>query len=531
MNPTQEAQNKEFLAAAYKADTAAGRPADAATYGLAPSEVSVVSTDQGNKVLNGHVADHSMEMAALKSANDPRNAVEGQLKDSNGNTLTKVFNTQTGEQKYINPGETPGNNWLTADEASATGIKVPQVNTAIDAQRVALEADEREINNAFDTQSVLMDASNAGLIKSIKSIYDDRITEQKSFNARSVQSSARILGGLGRYAPNSVKGVLNMAEKAGLDKIKTIANEESGLLAQADQALQDKKYQLFVAKRSELTAKRKDRQTETQKLLDEATKIQKEQRDRVIQSSRDSAIANLMGQGITDPKQILNYLNHDDRGKPTGDFTAKDVADFVKSVSPDGNVKNLSTDAKEFFTLKDLGGKALPASITSLPEGEQLMAYIKMKSDAARKAASTTPTTPVGNKLTLNEASKIGLPVELVGMSEKEILTSLNNSEPPQWFLDVLISKAGGNPSAVASPGVIFSLWDQFRQEINGKLTPAPKAATDPVSKATSYFKDTYGDSITEEQAGQLADRVQTYVNGGLTYAKAVQKVVSEASQ
>ncbi len=50
-----------------------------------------------------------------------------------------------------------------------------------------------------------------------------------------------------------------------------------------------------------------------------------------IQASRDSAISGLMKQGITDPKQMLDYLNFDDSGKQIGDFTASEIADTLKS--------------------------------------------------------------------------------------------------------------------------------------------------------------------------------------------------------
>ncbi len=76
------------------------------------------------------------------------------------------------------------------------------------------------------------------------------------------------------------------------------------------------------------------------------------------------------------------------------------------------------------------------------------------------------------------------------------------------------------------------SLWEQFRLEILANTEKTKKTEkTDSRSKATDYFSGTYGDALNEEQIGSLADRVELYVKGGMTYAKAVQKVVSEASQ
>ncbi len=50
-----------------------------------------------------------------------------------------------------------------------------------------------------------------------------------------------------------------------------------------------------------------------------------------INSSRKAAVFDLVKQGITNPAQILDYLNFDDQGHPTGDFTEEEVAAILDS--------------------------------------------------------------------------------------------------------------------------------------------------------------------------------------------------------
>lgn len=62
----------------------------------------------------------------------------------------------------------------------------------------------------------------------------------------------------------------------------------------------------------------------------------------VISKSRADAINSLIGQGVTDPNQLLNYLNYDESGKLTGDFTPEEVNNALSGT----NVVKAKADAE-----------------------------------------------------------------------------------------------------------------------------------------------------------------------------------------
>lgn len=148
------------------------------------------------------------------------------------------------------------------------------------------------------------------------------------------------------------------------------------------------------------------------------------------------------------------------------------------------------------------------------------------------KAASKKTTTPSGSKITLDQAQKNGFPLSVVGMSQQEIAQSFSSATPPAWFIDKLNNEKSQN----VLPSVTKSTWDTYRQKflqsssagVTETKAGAPSANS---AKALEYFKGTYGDAISDEDAQALANRVDLYVKGGQSYAKAVQQVVSEASQ
>lgn len=73
--------------------------------------------------------------------------------------------------------------------------------------------------------------------------------------------------------------------------------------------------------------------------------------------------------------------------------------------------------------------------------------------------------TPVGNKLTLNEAKSLGLPTSLIGMTEEEIGNQLASDIPQDWFREI---KEQELQSSI-TPEKLKELWNEFRNLILSK--------------------------------------------------------------
>lgn len=470
--------------------------------------VSVISTDRGKKILDEQKATQESDMEKYnKLFEDKGNRLLPGEKNASANAFIKSLGGVTAEEAKVAGIDLSG-----YEQDKASGYFLP---TGALMRDKAKDKAELDLINA----TAMMDAANKATVDSIRGIYEQRFADAREENQGDEAVARGFALRYGRYAP-SAKEVLTRAETAGIQRLSRLSTDESKLIAEANQNLADKKYQLFVQKRNELNEIRKEQVSELNKLRDRAYTEQKKQDDRKQQASIDKAVADKISKGIIDPKEILSALN-----KEGGTYTAKEIADSIKSLNPLGDIDKLSSDARDFFILKQSGGQALPASITSLPEDQQLLAYMRMK----HQATTRPPATPAGDRLSLSEAKSIGLPVSLVGMSEQEILTSLELDEPPQWFLDYMVKQGGGNEVISASSSINYSLWDQFRREILANTEKTDKATAR--ERASGYFSETYGDTLDEEEIGALADRVDLYVQGGMTYAKAVQKVTTEASQ
>lgn len=479
------------------------------------SPASVISTDQGKAILTPVIENHQNDIKQI-AAVQATPAIDT-------STAAKAAATVTGKQ----------NGGVSADELGVLGGNITDYTYDTNAglympkgttSGTPADADEQSINTAFDAQKGLIDSSTQNVLDSIKNLYAQRNQAQSQANTNALESFKNfgVRTGAARYTTGAYKGMLSSVENAGLQRLTDIAAEESGKIAEAEQARQNKEYDLFVTKRNEVTELRKEKAATISKLQDAAIAENKKIRDNQIRSSRDNAIAGLVSQGVTDPNQILGYLNRDDKGNVTGDFTAKEIADTLKSIAPNDDLDKLSGATRDFFILKGHG--QLPASITSLPEDQQMFAYL-----AQEKRASSTDS---GNKITLTEAQSNGLPLSVVGMSEQDIVDSLQSSTVPHWFNEKLEKELLDQNTLLkgqhVTPETASKAWEEYRQASSTEGFKDKKSAN--YSKAQDYFATTY-EGLTPEQVANLASQTETYVNGGLSYAKAVARVESEAKQ
>jgi hypothetical protein len=118
-----------------------------------------------------------------------------------------------------------------------------------------------------------------------------------------------------------------------------------------------------------------------------------------ITQSRMAAVADLLDQGITDPEQMLNFLNYDDQGNEIGDFTKEEILQYVDQRP--GNTENQSaTELQNIPPVMDMGG--MMSGYHIMPDGTM------MKDSDMSKGGSLTP--EKAQKI-LNDGKVYGKPI------------------------------------------------------------------------------------------------------------------------
>lgn len=147
-----------------------------------------------------------------------------------------------------------------------------------------------------------------------------------------------------------------------------------------------------------------------------------------------------------------------------GEFSDEELQDIANwGVGYDYNsLKKLQSAVKQGSDLKirraltDLESKAQAMEI----KGEQLR-LAKERLELSKERLESTKEGKI-NKLTIDEAVKLGLPLSLVGRSEKEIMEDFDSSIPPLWFKEVSEKKL---QSSIV-PSKLQGMWEEFKTKI-----------------------------------------------------------------
>jgi hypothetical protein len=197
-----------------------------------------------------------------------------------------------------------------------------------------LDKQIEDTKNMFSSLTLAQHANAQSQINTLTRQWNERrnmMQDNLSRGLRGVENSL-IRSGVARYSPISAEDLLSVREKEGLAEISNYDAEYNGKVADINAAMEANMLTTAANLTKELNGIQEKSLAAMKEIAAETDKRNKEIRDRQIQSSRDSAIAGLIEQGITDPTQILNYLNYNDNGKLVGDFTAKEVGDAVASL-------------------------------------------------------------------------------------------------------------------------------------------------------------------------------------------------------
>lgn len=179
----------------------------------------------------------------------------------------------------------------------------------------------REMLGLIKTMQQSSDRATQDAVSSIESRFSALRSSQETANAQELASvkQALNLGGSSRYAPMSSAGIVTAQVATNTQRLADLESQERQLVSEARQAQEANDYRLLEKKLGLLDAIRSEKMTA-------ASDLDKSLQEATIQSSRDNAIAGLVAKGVTDPAQLLNHLNYDDKGNQIGDFTLKEVA-------------------------------------------------------------------------------------------------------------------------------------------------------------------------------------------------------------
>lgn len=177
-----------------------------------------------------------------------------------------------------------------------------------------------------------MDAQGVAQIQSIQSTYDQLINKQEQVNAGAEAKLNTLLMKGGSYNNSSGSGILAAQTSFDLQNVATLQAKEQAAITAAQTAMQNGDYKVMTEQYNIAKQAKTDMQTAAQKIFDNLnTNLKTVQADR-YQAAKDNAVATAIQQGISNPQDILSYV----QSQGMTNITAKDIAATLSNLSPSG---------------------------------------------------------------------------------------------------------------------------------------------------------------------------------------------------
>lgn len=242
------------------------------------------------------------------------------------------------------------------------------------------DPDIAQTNSILDGLKASLDSSTLTQVNAIQSQYNSLIASQNQANSDAANDYSHyetVTGGSRRSPLDAASGAL-VSATYGIQQIAKLNSDEDSAIATVKTAQQNGDYQLMSKALDEVDSIRTAKQTAAQKVADTLSAANDAANTQKLAAAQDSAVAQLVGQGITDPAQVLKAMN--DAGY---DVTAAQVATSLKNLTPTADA-----GAAYKFTNTDVG-KLIGAGLTST-QIQAVQDYYNGKGDASALSGLTS---------------------------------------------------------------------------------------------------------------------------------------------
>ena len=271
-------------------------------------------------------------------------AQRGRTTDAYGNIVNPDGSmVQQYEEPSLPPGSTPIYGSVDGIPNRIVGYNSTDRSTGVTTPNYFNESkytpEEQSQIDILDQMKATTDKNTAAMIENIKQKFEIRRQQQERINQAQEAGQRAVLlqgnkegqGSSAQFAPLSSGSIMTSRLSYGVQQLAELDQEEADLVLQAQTAGDNQNYKIMEQKLALIDKKREEKAKVAEQINKDLIEQNKKARDAAIQSTRDSSVASLYSQGITDPTQILDYLNSNG-----GDFTSKEVADILKNIVPQG---------------------------------------------------------------------------------------------------------------------------------------------------------------------------------------------------
>lgn len=263
--------------------------------------------------------------------------------------------------------------WMTPN---ANGTVAPKSDLQLQYEKDAAQAETDIAKLRNFSAEMDKDPALKSLLESVATQWDLRIKEgeQTATSQNAAITTAGYRTGL-QYAggnAGSTKSIISAQERAGIDMVSKLIAQKNTALAEARSAYESKEWDRYATlvnvSEKKLAESKKAIADLNTKMIEENQKRQENAR----LGSLSTAVAGVMRQGVTDPKEIIDIINSYEDGSSTGaNLTAKELKEMTDLFGLDEN-KDIAQ------VIKDAAKNgATPETIDAISKAQNLAEAVK----------------------------------------------------------------------------------------------------------------------------------------------------------
>lgn len=250
----------------------------------------------------------------------------------------------------------------------------PEVLSEMDAKEAQINSWNQQAADAksiYESLTIAAKASAAASINALTGQWQERKRLLEESNKGNVANWNQqfIRTGQAEYSPGMSADLITGKEREGQTKVKELDDQYNEAVAGVNAAVEERRF----SRAAELTKTLRDIEERMHTTLianaKEASETNRKIKEKFMQSTREMAISNIVAQGITDPAEILDYLNNTEDGQQVGDITLDEIGKVLKIVRPSEDLTGLNGDYRTFKYLQDKKDPTV--------EGLDYMGYLK----------------------------------------------------------------------------------------------------------------------------------------------------------
>lgn len=240
---------------------------------------------------------------------------------------------------------------------------------------------EKDAKSTYNSLVLSNNQAAAAQIQAVTGQWQERrgLLEQSNHSNEESWKQQFFRYGQAEYSPGMTSDMITGKEREGMRKVKELDDDYNSTVASINSATQSKNFALAANLTQTLGQIEEKALSAMEANAKEARAVNEKMRENQIKVSRQSSIASLFQQGVTDPMEILDLINYHEDGTQVGDITLDEIQDTLKIIDPTADMAGMSADLKTFKYLQKNG---------EIPKGWGYFDFLNASSNAKRKAAT-----------------------------------------------------------------------------------------------------------------------------------------------